>query len=82
MKVGYLIGLVRLMTGTARLGTLLVQEGFTKRAAVKRFRRVLQEQGLPHEVVNHLTGEYADMVSLNPLRYAHGFRVRVRRGAL
>lgn len=78
--MGYVTGLFRMVAGTAKLGTVLVQEGFAKKSAVKKFRQVLLEQGLPEEVVNRLTQEYADMLSLNPLSYARGFRLR--RGTL
>lgn len=76
MNVGYVTGLGRVIVGATRLSTVLVQESFTKRAAVRKFRQVLMDQGLPREVVSHLAGEYAEMVSLNPLTYARGFRVR------
>ena len=76
MNVGYVTGLGRVIAGATRLSKVLVQESFSKRTAVRKFRQALVDQGLPQEVVSHLTGEYAQMVSLNPLAYARGLRVR------
>ena len=53
----------------------MVQVGFSKRAAVRQFEQALLEEGLPPSAASLLAGEYADMISLNPLAYTRGLRI-------
>lgn len=66
----YIISVLRAISGMSKIGTTFVRFHFTKRAAVKRFEKELVELGMARDVVRHLTAEYADMVSLNPMDYA------------
>lgn len=62
-----------------KVGYVYIESLFTKRFAIRQFKQELFQLGLPHDVVETLTAEYAEMLSLNPFYYVKlGYDLNVK----